>query len=332
MKKTPTISVILPAYNAERFIDDAIQSILNQTFSDFELIIINDGSTDQTLAKITKFSDPRITVLQHQSNLGIVASLNKGLSVCQGEFIARMDADDISLPRRFDIQLDYFRMNNAVDIVCGLMTFFGEKHGLIQQQTEPFKDMGISLFFECQVYQPTVMIRRKILVEKKLSYRQDFVYCEDWALWLDCIDADLTIHRLSDLLVMYRISDQNCSIALHNNYFINKNKLDRLLLGILFNKVSERMIELQFELVYAKIPTKPLKELLLYCKNLTKALINFGFSSKDVKREVKARQKQYGFRLADHRPLDALIFTIKTGIWSYSLTRYIGIQAIKKIR
>ena len=109
-KETPLISVILPVYNCEKYIRDSIQSILDQVFNDFELIIINDGSTDNTFGIIKSFSDDRI-ILVNQVNHGLTFSLNVGLSLAKGKYIARMDADDISLPDRFKKQVNFLSEN-----------------------------------------------------------------------------------------------------------------------------------------------------------------------------------------------------------------------------
>lgn len=113
----PLISVLMPAYNAEKYIKEAIESILNQTFSNFEFIIIDDGSIDATEEIIKSFKDSRIVYIKNEKNLGLIKTLNKGISIARGEFIARMDSDDISMPQRFELQLDVFKKYKGVDIV-----------------------------------------------------------------------------------------------------------------------------------------------------------------------------------------------------------------------
>src|ERR1051325_1151561 len=108
--RPPTVSVLLPVYNAERYLESALQSVLGQTFSDFEVIAVDDGSKDNSKKILERFAanDPRIRVIS-RPNTGIVGALNDGLAVARGEFIARMDADDVALPGRFQAQLDYLR-------------------------------------------------------------------------------------------------------------------------------------------------------------------------------------------------------------------------------
>src|SRR5215212_8979259 len=104
---SPEISVILPVYNGEKFLGQAIESILGQSFPDFELIIVNDGSGDNSENIILSYTDKRVVYLKNQENSGLVSSLNRGVSVAKGKYIARMDADDISLPDRFKLQKDF---------------------------------------------------------------------------------------------------------------------------------------------------------------------------------------------------------------------------------
>ena len=115
----PKISVILPTYNREAMLPNALDSILNQTFPDFELIVINDGSIDNTQKILEKYAakDKRIKIINHEKNKGIVCGLNEGLEQAKGEYIARMDDDDISYPKRFEIQLAYMQEHPDVAIV-----------------------------------------------------------------------------------------------------------------------------------------------------------------------------------------------------------------------
>ena len=113
----PSISVILTVYNAEKYVSKSILSILNQTYTDFELLIINDGSTDSSKDIIGGFQDKRIKYIENSNNQGLIKTLNKGLYFAKGEFIARMDADDLCKECRFEKQIDFFRQDNEVDIL-----------------------------------------------------------------------------------------------------------------------------------------------------------------------------------------------------------------------
>ena len=128
----PEISVIMPVYNGDKFLIKSIKSILNQTFKNFEFIIINDGSSDNSLKIIESFDDRRIKFFNNLENRGISFTLNKGLKVAKGKYIARQDQDDISLPDRLTLQLEYIRENN-IDLVDTNLTFIDENDQYIQE-------------------------------------------------------------------------------------------------------------------------------------------------------------------------------------------------------
>ncbi len=122
----PKVTVLMPVYNAEKYLKTAIESILKQTFSDFELLIINDGSTDGSEEIIRSFNDKRIRLFNNEQNLGIIKTLNKGLNLAKGEYIIRMDADDISLPDRLELQVKYMEENPGIGISGTQARIFGD--------------------------------------------------------------------------------------------------------------------------------------------------------------------------------------------------------------
>ena len=125
--KKPRISVLMTAYNSQQYVAQAMESILNQTFSDFEFIIINDGSTDDTARIIRQYAtrDSRIKFIDNKVNKGLISVLNQGLELCKGEYIARMDSDDISIPTRFALQLEYMDAHPDVGVLGGAISRFG---------------------------------------------------------------------------------------------------------------------------------------------------------------------------------------------------------------
>ena len=200
----PKISVIMPAYNTEKYIKEAIDSILEQTFADFEFIIIDDGSTDSTAEIIRSYHDCRIKYIKNVKNAGIVFSLNRGLDIARGEYIARMDADDISLPKRFEKQTAY--MDEHLDIaVCGTAIEMFCDNKVIGRRfpsSEPEK-LKEDLFFSCGVAHPSVMMRKTEIVGLG-GYDPMFNGMEDYELW--CRVAEkyrLTV--LPEVLLRYRI-------------------------------------------------------------------------------------------------------------------------------
>jgi glycosyltransferase involved in cell wall biosynthesis len=180
----PKVSVIMPAYNAEKYIAEAIDSILGQTFGDFEFIILNDCSKDRTEEIILSYKDERIVYLKNEQNMGVAATLNKGLEVAKGEYIARMDADDISMPERFEKQVAYLD-NNPQTVVCGsaIMPFSEEGNQPVRQFAHDPAKAKVELLYAPCVAHPVVMIRADVLRKNQITYYLDLEGSEDFGLW-----------------------------------------------------------------------------------------------------------------------------------------------------
>lgn len=200
----PKISVLMPAYNAEKYIKEAIDSILAQTFSDFELIIIDDGSTDRTAEIVNDYSDSRIRFCPNEKNMGVAATLNRGLALASGEYIARMDADDISKEERFSKQVGY--LDAHADIaVCGTsIELFcdGTVIGTRFPSTE-LEKLKEDLFFSCGIAHPSVMMRKAAILELG-GYDPAFNGMEDYELWCRVAEKN-KIAVLPEILFRYRI-------------------------------------------------------------------------------------------------------------------------------
>ncbi len=224
----PHISVIMPAYNAENFIFEAIQSILNQTFTNFEFIIINDGSVDKTESIIKKFNDPRIVYVKNDINKNIVDSLNIGIEIARGLYIARMDADDISLPSRLETQLFYLK-KKKLDIVGSWVINFSSKHSnsLLQLPLNSNNIDFFTLLFSPLIHS-TVFGRSELF--KEFKYCKDFEYIEDLELWIRCILSDKLIGNVPEVLLKYRISEGQIT----KRKYLLQNKLSNKIRGSYF--------------------------------------------------------------------------------------------------
>jgi glycosyltransferase involved in cell wall biosynthesis len=201
------ISVLLPCYNSDMYIGEAIQSILDQTYSNFELIILDDGSTDNTISIISEFKDKRIVLLCENENKGIVYQLNKGIEHAQGEFIARMDADDVSFPERFQKQVEFLEnpKNFKIDVLGTDAVSIGSSSKSIIHQNYRSEQISFMLNFKCPILHPTVLIRRRVFDQGK-RYPQDYVFAEDYALWR-LIDKGDNLAIIPNILLSYRIHD-----------------------------------------------------------------------------------------------------------------------------
>ena len=198
----PKISVVMPVYNAERFLSEAIESILNQTFKDFELIIINDGSTDSSLEIINRYKaqDERI-VLVNRENRGLVCSLNEGIEKAEGKYIARMDADDISLPTRFEEQIKVLESFKQIDIVGCHYEQIDENSKTTGTVRVPLNqdEICMTLCYTVPFPHASVMIRKEILNKQKY---EEFP-TEDYLLWSKLYN-NKNFYNLDKILLRYR--------------------------------------------------------------------------------------------------------------------------------
>lgn len=183
---SPVVTILLPAYNAEQYIREAIQSILEQSFSDFELLVINDGSEDNTASILQSFRDKRIRILHHHRNYGLIHSLNEGLTEARGKYIARMDADDVSISMRIAKQVAVMQKYKNVDI-CFSYTQSHQRFQIYRHSPLSSDEIKIKLIFDNIIAHPTVMFRKRFLTEHELSYRPEYLHAEDYGLWMESI-------------------------------------------------------------------------------------------------------------------------------------------------
>ncbi len=206
--RNPTISVLLPIFNSREFLYESINSILIQTYSDFELLILDDGSTDNPKLVIDEFQDDRLRYFRSSQNKGIVYQLNKGLNLSTGKYIARMDADDIAHPDRFNKQIDYFTnpRNIEIEVLGTNAEKVGFETGRLDFHNYLPRQISFLLNFYCPILHPTVMFKRTI-IEKGFKYSEDYQYAEDFALWKE-VNNGRNIAILPLNLLQYRIHEK----------------------------------------------------------------------------------------------------------------------------
>ena len=197
----PKISVVMPVYNAEKYLIESLESLSNQTFRDFEIIAINDGSTDSSLKILQEYSkkEPRLRIISRE-NKGITITLNEGIDLAKGVYIARMDADDICLPNRFELQLEFLEKNN-LDI-CGTQYLkFGTLTGI---SNLPLKceDCYFALLLNSPFGHPSILIKTEII--KKYKYNENILYAQDYELWCRLAIYKIRMGNLPNILLKYR--------------------------------------------------------------------------------------------------------------------------------
>ncbi len=211
----PLVTVLLPCYNAELFIEEAVRSIMNQTYSNLEILIIDDCSTDSSFEIISRLAieDVRIRIVKNEKNLKLIKTLNKGLDLAQGAYIARMDADDVSLPERIEKQMIHMLSNPEVDL-CGtnyiMINAKGHKIGLSKYPLTDL-DIKLNLLFFNPLAHPTVLFKSDF-IKKIGKYKEEFINAEDYELWLR-VAVNGVMCNIEDKLLLYRWHGNNISLV-----------------------------------------------------------------------------------------------------------------------
>jgi len=220
------VSVLMSVYNSEDYIEGAIASVLTQSFRDFEFVIVDDGSTDRSKEIVRTFarSDPRIILIENEKNLGLPASLNRGICLCRGMYIARQDADDFSSPNRLELQLEYALSNPHTDIV-GSDCFDMDIEGNIIFQNSAFskiKDLRKTLLNQKAIFpHGSALIKRDRLISCGL-YDTRFYYVQDGELWLRLITNGAHIHVIDKPLYHYRVTPIESAKRIHAKLLYNR--------------------------------------------------------------------------------------------------------------
>ena len=243
MGSTPKITVLMPLFNGERFVREAIESILNQTFTDFEFLIIDDGSTDGSVEIFASYDDPRIRLITNGENLGVTASLNRGVDLARGEYLARMDCDDVSLPTRLAEQVSFLDGNPDCAMVAAKVTMTDEDGNDCGAWLDDWKTVtheALCRFLpraNC-IAHPGIMIRKAIL--SRYRYNELQHVAQDYDLWLRMCADGLVISKLEKPLLRYRI--HSASVTALSNRGMSDFKNVRTKAVFLRRRVAERKL------------------------------------------------------------------------------------------
>lgn len=207
MNSDPLISVVMPVYNCAPYIEEAIESILDQTFYDFELIIIDDASTDGTRNSIKKYTDPRIKIVHKTVNCGVSSATNDGFRLAKGKYIARMDGDDISVKDRFEKQVAILENNPDIFVCSGWIQYIGLWDGVIKYK-EKHSEIITQLLVSCSICMGSSMFRRKEL--SGYFYNENKSSGEDYDFWTRVAWLG-KMYNIQEVLLLYRIHPQQAS-------------------------------------------------------------------------------------------------------------------------
>jgi glycosyltransferase involved in cell wall biosynthesis len=245
---SPSISVIMPVYNGQRFLEKSIQSILNQSYIDFEFIIVDDCSTDRTLSIVESFNDKRIHIIQNSHNIGLTKSLNKAIDLASGVYIARMDADDISHSNRFEKQLEFLYNHPTVAILGTQANVIDENGKNVIRTPGWMKPTGnIDIRYYCMFDSPfihsSVFIKREILVNKYKGYNSSCRTSQDYDLWSRMVYNEES-YNLQDKLISFRVHRTSISQNYDKTSFnLICTIMSRSILSVTGHRVSSEFIE-----------------------------------------------------------------------------------------
>ena len=238
----PLVTVLIPVYNAGEYLKESIESILAQTYEDFELIIINDGSTDSSQQVIDLFNDHRIISKTNPSNIGLVGTLNKGIDLAKGKYIVRMDQDDISTPDRLVEQVQFMESNPEIGLAGTLLETIGNRNEKVNFLCSD-EEIRFRLLFSTYIRHPSVIIRKKVLDDYHLKYRPEFPHVEDHDLWVRMAEhCQLAI--MPKVLLKYRVHDNNTVATEQKTQSIVETKIRKRQLEQMGINISDSEMDL----------------------------------------------------------------------------------------
>lgn len=234
----PLVTVLMPAYNAGLYIGEAIDSILSQTYTNFEFLIINDGSTDNTVAVIESYNDPRIRLVSNDKNRGLIYSLNRGLELARGKYIARMDADDITVDIRFEIQVKFLEAHPDIDILGTALVYLDTPYEIHHPLYHD--DIIIGLIDNSTIAHATIMMRTETVIAKKLIYEEEYKHIEDYRFWLQAVIKGVKFANIDNVFYQYRTHpEQVCSV----NYELQERTKEPVRLAYLSHFFGNEMTQ-----------------------------------------------------------------------------------------
>ncbi len=276
------ISVIMPTYNDEKYICEAIDSILNQTYTNFEFIIINDGSTDKTEEIILSYDDSRIVYVKNEENLQIVKTLNKGIDLAKGKYIARMDADDISVSERFEKQLLFMKKNPEIDI-CGTWMQILDQADSIWKYPKYHEEIKAQLLFNTPVAHATSMMKRSFF--DNLSYSVFSDKAEDYHLWSEAINSK-KFENITEVLYLYRWHpNQTCKTS-RNIQVTVANSVREVMLERMGMKPTNREMVIHTNFSLLVWNEKNHGELILWLKKLIEQNKEFNYFDENALKKI----------------------------------------------
>lgn len=309
MTKNKKVTVLLPVYNAEKYIEEAIESVLNQTYRDFRLLLIDDGSTDKSSDLIHNFTDDRIDYIKNEKNMGITKTLNRGLDLINSEYIIRMDSDDICYPNRFFEQVKFMDQNTEI-VVAGtnIKKISDQSKTKVSTVATNPEQVKTELLFNSPLRHPTTILRNKVLKKENFKYSEEYIATEDYGLWIE-ISKKYKLTNINKVLLDYRIHEDGITVHAKKN----KEKRDSahiLLYEKLFNDLHIEYTD---------------EELKLYRDFIT---YNMQFTKENLKKianlfeKIKSKIANENYDINFYENTLSKFFRINFQVQQYSMTNF----------
>ena len=277
MKKQPRLTVLMPVYNVEQYLEEAINSVLRQTYTDFTLLILDDCSTDKTGKIAQSISDNRITYYRQSVNVGLAENLNTGIELAKTEFISRMDGDDIMVESCLEKQITFLDSHPDIDICSVGFKFFGTKTSTVLFPEKHEEIKAGQLFGNCVILP---VIRRGTFIKNNLRYKTSAFPAEDYRMWAECIRV-AKIHNLQEILFYYRMHPEQISTEKHQRQVQKSDEVRLFMLEWLSEDFTEEEKSFFINIFVPAFPKskKELKEIKRFASLLedkNKIAQNFG--------------------------------------------------------
>jgi glycosyltransferase involved in cell wall biosynthesis len=217
----PEVSIIMPVYNAEAFIKETIDSILSQTFTNFELLALNDGSTDRSAEIIQAYNDPRVKYIRCSHDF--ISTLNHGIEIALGKYIARMDHDDLMMPERLQKQYEFMEKHPEISACGGCMQTFGNYSKTVNVLTD-HNDIILRMLLCNPMANPTGFIRKSILIDHNIRHESGYSFADDYKLWTEIAKVG-RLANIPEVLTKYRVSSEQATAKNYESMMKASNRI-----------------------------------------------------------------------------------------------------------
>lgn len=253
---TPRVSIVMPVYNGEKYLQESVESILNQTFPDFEFIILDDGSLDSTPRLLADYAerDARLVIHRFAENQGLASALNFGIHQARGEYIARMDIDDVSLPERLEKQVNFMDAHSEIGVCSTGAEFIGERRTKKWHYDTSHDAIHAHMLFVNAIGHPTVMLRTSVMRKYELEYDPSVRYAQDYELWSRTI-TKTRFANLPQILLKYRVHSASISVKHSVQQLQMYSRIHRQLLAPFGIEFNDAELEIHQKISLIKLET-----------------------------------------------------------------------------